>query len=120
MDKLLIVLTAGMDQPKLARTALMFAAISASMGVKTTLYAVQDAIDVLVEGVAEKETPKPNGASIKQRLEEAIRHGVVLDVCETACAAKKIKQENLVEGAKIAGAATLIDLALDSDSVLCF
>lgn len=119
-NKLLVMMTAGLEKPEIARSALMFASISAAMGVETTLYAVQDAVEVLVEGKAEQEMPKPKGATLKQRLEEAQKHGVILDVCETACQARKIDTKSLVKGAKIAGAATLIDLALDADATLCF
>lgn len=119
-EKLLVMMTAGMGKPEIARSALMFAAISAAMGVQTTLYAVQDAVEVLMAGKAEQETPKPKGASLKQRLDEAVKHGVILDVCETACQARKIDAKDLVKGAKIAGAATLIDLALEADATLCF
>jgi len=119
-DKLLIMMTAGMDRPKVARSALMFAAISAAMDVETTLYAVQDGVDVLIKGSAEKESPKPKGASLKQRLEEAQKFGVTLDVCETACQARKIENKDLVKGAKISGAATLIDLALEANATLSF
>lgn len=119
-EKLLVMLATGTNNPPVVRSALMFASIGASMGVETTLYCVQDGVEAMVKEYIEKEKVVPGKPSTRQRLQEAIKMGVDIQVCETACRNKNIKQEDLVEGARITGAATLIDLALDADATLCF
>ncbi|MFQ5815224.1 MAG: DsrE family protein [Candidatus Hydrothermarchaeaceae archaeon] len=119
-EKLLIMLTTGPSDPAVIRSALMFAGIGASMDVETTLYCVQDGVEAMVRSYIEGEKVVPGKPSTRQRLEEAMKMGVDIQVCETACRNKEIKQEDLVDGTRITGAATLIDLALDADATLCF
>jgi len=45
---------------------------------------------------------------------------VKLAVCEQSCMLLGIGRGEFIPEAKIAGAATLNDLALDADTVLCF
>ncbi len=118
--KLLVMLVTGPKEPPVVRSALMFAGISATMDVETTLYCVQDGVGALVKTYIEGEKVEPGKPSTRQRLEEAMKFGVDIQACETACRNKNIKQEDLVAGVRITGAATLIDLALDADATLCF
>ena len=118
--KLLILLTTGPDTPIQIRSALMFASIGAAMGCDTTLYCAANGADAMLKTTVEKDKAPTGRPTIKTRLEEATKAGVKVQVCEAAVVAKGIKQEDLVDQAEIAGAAVLIDLALDSDAVLCF
>jgi predicted peroxiredoxin len=118
--KLVFLLKTGFNKPGITRGALMFSAIAASMGVETVLYCVQEGADIKVKGAVDKEEVKPGVPTIKQRLQEAIDAGVEIQVCSATAKLKGIKQEDLIEQAKITGAATLIDLALESDNVICW
>jgi predicted peroxiredoxin len=118
--KLIFLLKTGFNQPGITRGALMFAGISASMDVETVIYCVQEGADPMVKGALDKEEVKPGVPTIKQRLQEVIDAGVDIQVCSATANLKGIKEEDLIEQARITGAATLIDLALDSDNVICW
>ncbi|MFQ6137273.1 MAG: DsrE family protein [Candidatus Hydrothermarchaeales archaeon] len=118
--KMLFFLTHGMNAPQLARAALMFASISAAMDVETVLYCIMEGAEILVKGRVDEEIVKPGKPTLRQRMNEAIEQGVKFQVCDRTLKAKDIDEEDLIEEAEVVGAATLIDLALDCDGVLCF
>lgn len=118
--KLVFLLKTGFNAPGITRGALMFSAISASMDVETVLYCVQEGADIMIKGALEKEEVKPGVPTIKQRLQEAIDAGVDIQICSATAKLKGIEEKDLIEPARITGAATLIDLALDSDNVICW
>jgi predicted peroxiredoxin len=117
----IVLCTSGLGNPANARSALMFSAIAATMGCRTVLYMVQDGVGLMVRGAVERETGvKPGKPTLKQRLEEAIEAGVEFQVCSQSCANKGICQDDLIPQARITGAATLVDLSLDSSGFLAF
>ena len=120
MGKVVIVIISGMDEPRKVRSGFMFAGISAAMGFETTVYCVQDGVEAVVKEMLEKEKIDEGQPTVKQRLDEAMKYGVRILVCENAVRNKNLKQEDFVEGVEIAGAAMLIDLAVDADAVLTF
>lgn len=117
-DKLVFVLTTGFSSPGVTRATLMFSSISAAMDVETTLFCVQEGAEIMVRGALDKEVAKQGVPTIKQRLEEAIEAGVEILVCEQTMKVKGIKEEKLIGEAKVSGAATLIDLALEAKNVI--
>ncbi len=118
-ERLVFVLTTGLNSPGVTRATLMFSAISAAMDIETTLFCVQDGAEIMVRGTLDNEESPPGTPTIKQRLEEAIEAGVEILVCEQTMRVKGISEDELIEEAKVSGAATLIDLALEARNVLC-
>ncbi len=117
----LVVCTSGLNAPATARSALMFATIAATANSRTILYCVQDGVDLMVKGAVDREPDtKPGKPTLKQRLQEAVESGIEFQVCSQSFANKGLKEDDLISQAKITGAATLIDLALDSDGFLAF
>ena len=53
-------------------------------------------------------------------MDQAIKAGVKLVVCEQSCMLLGVPRGEFIPEAKIVGAATLNDMALDADGVLCF
>jgi len=121
-DDLFIVLSAsGFDSIARARSALMFATLAAAANYQTILYCIQNAVDVLVKGAIEKnEVPQPGVPTLTQRLAEAMEMGVEIQCCSQTMANKKITEEDLLPGVKIAGAMNLITLACKAKGVLSF
>ncbi len=117
--RLVFVLTTGLSSPGVTRATLMFSAISAAMDVETTLFCVQDGVEVMVRGALDGEEVSPGVPTIKQRLDEAIEAGVEILVCEQTMRVKGISEDELIPEAAVSGAATLIDLALEAENVLC-
>ena len=118
-EKLVIVLSKGLNYPDIARTTLMVAALSANMGIKTTLFCFQDGVEIMVKGALDNEVEEPGVPTVRQRLKEAIDAGVEILVCSQTLVVRNIKEEDLIEEAKVAGAATLVYLALDARNVIC-
>jgi predicted peroxiredoxin len=118
--KMLFFLIHGLDALQLARACFMFASISAMMDVETTIYCIMGGAEVLVKGTAEKDSIAQGKPNLVQRMDEAIKAGVRIVLCDRTLRAKDISPEELIPEAKIVGAATLIDLALDADATLTF
>jgi len=118
-EKLVFVLSKGLNYPDIARTTLMVAALSASMDVKTILFCFQDGVEIMVKGALDNEVEVPGVPTVRQRLNEAIEAGVEIYVCSQTLVVRNIKEEDLIEHAKVAGAATLVHLALDAKNVIC-
>ena len=111
----------GFDKAPNARSALMFATLAAAAEFRTVLFCTQNGVDIMVKGAIEKnEKPQPGVPTLSQRLQEALEMGVEIQVCTQAMTNKKIKEEDLVEGATAEGAMHLIDLAADAKGTLCF
>jgi hypothetical protein len=53
-------------------------------------------------------------------MDQAVKAGVKLSVCEQSCGLLGIPKGEFTEDAQIVGAATLNDLALTADAILCF
>ncbi|WP_048086582.1 DsrE family protein [Ferroglobus placidus] len=117
--KLVFVLSKGLNYPDIARTTLMLAALSANLGIKTTVFCFQDGVEIMVKGALDKEEVKPGVPTIRQRLNEAIEAGVKIYVCSQTLVVRKIKEEDIIDEAEVAGAATFIYLALEADKVIC-
>jgi predicted peroxiredoxin len=53
-------------------------------------------------------------------VDQAVRSGVVLEVCEQSCAIIGLKKQDLMDEASIVGAPVLNDRILDAEGVLSF
>lgn len=122
LDNLFIILCAsGFENPARMRSALMFASLAAAADYRTILYCIQNAVDVMVNGVLEKKEQGEAGIpTIAERLHEAIDFGVEIQCCTQTMANKNIKAEALLSGVTPAGAMSLIDLASHAKGSLCF
>ncbi len=118
-DRLVFVLSKGLNYPDIARTTLMLASLSANLGVKTTLFCFQDGVEIMVRGALDSEKTEPGVPTVRQRLNEAIEAGVEILVCSQTLVVRNIKEEDLIEPVKAAGAATLIFLAREAKNVIC-
>lgn len=89
------------------------------MGIEATIYFVIKGITVVKKGEAEK--IKIGGfPSLKDVMNQAIKAGVKLMVCEQSCMLFNLPRGDFIGDAGIVGAATLNDLLLESDAVLSF
>jgi predicted peroxiredoxin len=120
--KQFVVLCAtGFEKIANARSALMFASLAAAADLKTVLFCVQNAVDIMVKGAIEKnEKPVPGVPTLSQRLEEALEMGVEIQCCTQTMANKKIKAEDLIPAVKAEGAMNLIDITMKAHGSLCF
>jgi len=57
---------------------------------------------------------------LKEVIDQAVKAGVKLEVCEQSCMLLGLGKGDFVDAAKIVGAATLNDRVLEADAVMSF
>ena len=117
--KILYVQTSGTDTPERSYAPFILATTAAMMNVDATVYFVIKGITLVKKGEAEK-IKIGSFPSLKEVMDQAIKAGVKLSVCEQSCGLMGIPRGDFTKEAQVVGAATLNDLALNADTVLCF
>ena len=117
--KILYVQTSGVDQPERTYAPFILATTAAMMNIEATVYFVNKGITVVKKGEAEK-IKLGSFPSLREVMNQAVKAGVKLVVCEQSCNLMGIPRGDFTQEAKVVGAATLNDLALSADAVLCF
>jgi len=117
--KILYVQTSGVDQPERAYAPFILASTAAMMNVDATVYFLIKGVTLMKKGEAEK-IKIGSFPSLRQVMDQAIKAGVKLVVCEQSCGLLGIPRGDFAPEANIVGAATLNDLALNADAILSF
>jgi predicted peroxiredoxin len=117
--KILYVQTSGIDNPERAYAPFILASTAAMMNIEATVYFVIKGITLVKKGEAEK-IKLGSFPSLKEVMDQALKAGVKFAVCEQSCNLLGIPRGDFVPDAKVVGAATLNDLALEADTTLCF
>jgi predicted peroxiredoxin len=117
--KILYMQTSGVDTPERTYAPFILAATASAMGLDATIYFVIKGVTVVKKGEAEK-VKLGSFPTLRQVMDQAIKAGVKFAVCEQSCMLLGISRGDFISEAKIVGAATLNDMALDADAVLCF
>ena len=117
--KILYVQTSGVDTPERTYAPFVLAATAAAMGIDATIYSVTKGITIIKTGAAEA-ARLGQFPPLRQVMDQAIKAGVKLTICEQSCMLLGIGRGDFIPEAKIVGAATLNDLVLDADAVLSF
>lgn len=119
MTKILYVQTSGTDHPDKLYAPFILATTAAAMDVEATIYFLIRGITAVKKGEAEK---IKLGAfpSLKEIMDQAHDAGVKMFVCEQSTQLFGMSKGDFVSYAKVVGAATLNDLALDADAILSF
>jgi predicted peroxiredoxin len=117
--KILYVQTSGVDTPERAYAPFILATTAVMMNIDATVYFVIKGITLVKKGEAEK-IKVGSFPSLKEVMDQAVKAGVKLAVCEQSCGLMAIPRGDFTKEAQIVGAATLNDLALNADAVLCF
>lgn len=115
----LYVQTSGVDTPERLYAPFILAATAKAMGIDASIYFLIKGVTVVKKGEAEK---IKIGAfpSLKEVINQAIGAGVKFFVCDQSTQLLGLSRGDFIEQAKIVGAATLNDLVLEADAVLCF
>ena len=117
--KILYVQTSGIGTPERTYAPFVLAATASAMGIDATIYFIIKGVTVVKKGAAEN-VKVGEFPTLKQVMDQAIKAGVKLTVCEQSCMLLGISRGDFIPEAKIVGAATLNDMVLDADAVLCF
>lgn len=117
--KILYVQTSGIDTPERLYAPFILGTTAMVMGIDATIYFLIKGVTVVKKGEAEK-IKIGSFPSLKEVMEQAVKAGVRLLVCDQSTQLMGLSRGDYVVAAKIVGAATLNDLILDADAVLCF
>jgi predicted peroxiredoxin len=117
--RILYVQTSGIDTPERTYAPLVLATTAASMGIDATVFFLGKGVTIAKTGEAEriKVGAFPSLADVLKRAADA---GVKLRVCDQSTQLLGLSRGDYVGTCDVVGAATLNDLALDADAVLCF
>ncbi len=119
MSKILYVQTSGLDTPERLYASFILGMTARAMDVEASIFFMIKGITVVKRGEAEK-IKLGSFPSLKEILDQALKAGVRMYICEQSTQLLGISRGDFIPEAKIAGAATLNDLALEADSVLTF
>lgn len=111
-DKVLVVQSNGIGNAERAYATFIFAQAAKSMGKEVEIFTLMDGVSILKKGNAKK-VKHPAFNRLDKLMQEVIESGIKIYVCELSANFRGIKQEDLVAGAKIAGAATYVTLLSD-------
>lgn len=117
--KILYIQTSGVDSPERTYAPFILATTAAMMDIDATIYFLIKGITVVKKGEAEK-IKIGSFPSLKEVMNQAIKAGVKLMVCEQSCGLLGIPRGDFEPKANVVGAATLNDLSLEADAILCF
>lgn len=117
--RMLYVQTSGIDTPERTYAPFVLATTAAMMDIDATIYFLIKGVTVVKTGEAEKIT-LGGFPSLKEVIDQAVKAGVELLVCEQSTRLLGLSRGDFIPEAKVVGAATLNDLALDADAILCF
>jgi predicted peroxiredoxin len=119
--KILIVQTSGLREPKRTYAPLYIANAAAIMEMDVTVWFTMEGVSQLKKGEAEKVELVPgSGVTLKTWLDRAREAGVKFKVCAQAMEAESLDLEDVVGECELAGAASIIDMALEADEVMYF
>ncbi|MBQ1082241.1 MULTISPECIES: DsrE family protein [unclassified Nocardiopsis] len=107
---LVIKVTAGEDSPERCNQAFTVAATAVASGVDVSLWLTGEAAWFAVPGRAEK-FDLPHAAPLQDLLAAVLAAGGVT-VCTQCAARRELTQDDLLEGVRIAGAATFVEESL--------
>lgn len=117
--RILYVQTSGVDTPERTYAPFILATTAAMMNIEATIYFLIKGVTVVKKGEAEK-IKLGSFPSLKEVIDQATKAGVRLQVCEQSTQLLGLSRGDFIPEAKVVGAATLNDLTLDADAILCF
>ncbi len=119
MTNILYVQTSGIDTPERLYSPFILAQTAKAMGIDAIIYFLGMGITVVKKGNAEK-IKIGTFPSLKEVMEQSVKTGVKLMVCDQSCQLINLAKGDFVPPAEIVGAATLNDLVLEADGTMWF
>ena len=112
-DKFLVTLACGTDNPNRATRALFIAATAKKKGKDTCLFLLDEAVYLAKKGIAGN-MRAATGDDADDHLTFLQEFEVPILVCTPCAVARQITENDLIDGARMAVGADLIDLACES------
>jgi hypothetical protein len=118
-DKKSILYVQTSDMAERQYSPLVLAQTAKAMDIDAKVYYLGQGLKVLLPGEAEK-IKLGDFPSLKEMIDRTLEMGITIYVCEASKQMLGWQKIELIPGVKIVGAATLNDLALDSDVTMWF
>ena len=119
--KFLIVVSTGADEPKKAFTPFYYAAAAAAMGFETSVFFLAEGPSLLAPGVAQTIRTSADGEPLTKVIDLGMKNGVKFLCCSvSAKAIWKLEEGQLPNGMEFAGAATLLEMSTDPNTVVIY
>ncbi len=115
----LFIQTSGLDTPERLYAPFILGSTARAMGMEASIFFMIKGVTVVKKGEAEKIRIKAF-PTLKDAMEAAIASGVKCYICEQSTQLLGIPRGDFIGAARIAGAATLLDLSLEADVVMTF
>ena len=119
-DSVLIIMTSGPDTPRRCATPFFFASLAAAMEYEVNMFFTIDGTLLLKKGLAETVYPKAGGKPVSAFIQDALDAGVNFLACTASTELHDLTPEDLIEGVKMVGGATMWQLAEDAKTTLTF
>jgi len=111
-DKVLVAQSNGIGNAERAYATFIFSKAALSMGKKVTIFLLMDGVSIAKKGNAAN-VKHPSFDRLDKVMAEVIEAGAKIYVCELSAEFRGMKQEDLVNGTSLAGAATYVTLLSD-------
>ncbi|PWR74520.1 DsrE family protein [Methanospirillum lacunae] len=111
-EKVLIVQSNGIGNAERAYATFLFAKVAQSMGKPVTIFLLMDGVSIARAGNAAS-VKHPAFDRLDSMMKEVLDAGATVFACELSASFRGIKDTDLVDGIKIAGAATYLQLLSD-------
>jgi len=118
-DEKFILYVQTTDAPERQYSPLVLAQTAVAMGLKAKIYYLGMGIKIMRPGAAEV-IKMGSFPTVKEMLDKTMQMGVEVLVCEASKQMLGWEKIELIQGAKVVGAGTLNDLALDADAAMWF
>eukprot|EP00767_Chilomastix_cuspidata_P008508 gnl/Chilomastix_cuspidata/9826.p1 GENE.gnl/Chilomastix_cuspidata/9826~~gnl/Chilomastix_cuspidata/9826.p1 ORF type:complete len:120 (-),score=2.05 gnl/Chilomastix_cuspidata/9826:338-697(-) len=111
-DKVLVVIAAGLDNPNRSTRGIHLATVAQKKGKDVKVFLLDDAVFIAKKGLADN-LYAATGDSAADLLLHLQEFEVPILACTPCAQARKIGEEDLIEGSRLATAAELIDYTTD-------
>lgn len=119
--RILVIQTHGVDTPTRTYSPLYYAVAAAAMEMEVMVWFTMNGTNQLKKGAAEQvELVEGSGTTLKTMLQMCLDNEVSLSVCQQSMALWNMEPDDLIDGVRILGATSIIDLALSYDHVMYF
>ena len=119
-DKVMIIMTSGPDTPHRCATPFFFATLATAMDYEVTMFFTIDGTLLLKIGMAETVFPKAGGKPVSEFIQDALDAGVNFKACTASTELNDLIPEDLIDGVKMVGGASMWQEAEDCKTVLTF
>ncbi|WAI01717.1 DsrE family protein [Methanogenium organophilum] len=108
-DRVVIAQSNGIGNAERAYATFLFSQVALSMGKEVTIFLLMDGAGIGKKGNA-KGVKHPEFERLDHLMEDVIKAGATVYVCELSAKFRGIGADDLVEGVRLAGAATYLEL----------